>query len=140
MSMDVVIIWQKYQTTFRGAPVSMELRPLRRDGMLAVLPFFSATEDHGETEAERNIKLTIAAGALQEKIKPFIGQSVRNIEGLTVNGEPMNLDHLTDEFIFIDLFTAVISELFTRSALSRADEKNSGEPSDAPISGGQPIQ
>lgn len=121
--MDILIGWQPYETQFRGQTVTMELLPLTVSQFRLVLPHMRRIDD--KDEAAQN------AFDLIGKSLPIFQMHVRNIQGITVNGAPPTAEQIQGEALFIHLAQDIINELFIRSTITEAEEKNSGSPSEA---------
>jgi hypothetical protein len=119
--MDIIIGWQRYETQFRGEVITMELYPLKVEHYLMLSPFMKKFDDRDE--ATRN------ALSLQQAGLPIIKEYVRDIKGLTINGEVPTPELLATEAKLAFITLNILQELFMRSTLMKDEEKNLPLPS-----------
>ena len=133
--MDLVIDWRKYETEFMGEPVSMELRPLKRWAWFELAPLLENHNPKKEdetaqeyiarlTEDERK-KMSHDSEKLQELSAKIFPEHVKNIQGITVNGEVPTWEQISEEIIFLNLCVDICGQLAEVSTLTKTDEKNS---------------
>ena len=136
--MDFIIGWRRYETTFKGASVTMELRPLKSDAMFAMSPHFggerrkpgeSIPEFVARLTDEQKERLRKNSQALQRLSVSIFPEHVRNLSGFTVNGLPPTWETLANESVFMDLAVEICGQLASISSLPEASEKNSKPPS-----------
>ena len=120
--MDVLIGWQKYETTWQGEKVSMEVRPLRRKAMMLLAPYMMISEEKG-------VKLIVDTFELQGLAAQIFPEHVKDIQGITVNGKPVTWEDLAEEAVFCHLVGDIIGQLALISSLKESEAKNSGGPS-----------
>jgi hypothetical protein len=118
---DLLIGWQAYETEFLGDKVTMELLPLKNDTYRIVSPYMK--------KYESNEEITAACLEMQGKTLPIIERHVRNIKGVTVNGEPPTPEMLSQEVNLAMLTQDIVQELVVRSLLTKGEVKNLPEPS-----------
>lgn len=117
--MDVLIGWTKKEFKFNGEIITAELRPLKRSAMLLLSPYISMGEEKEQS------KLMATALELQELAEKIFPEHVRNIENLTVNGNPVKVEELAEESVFCALVGSIISTLSIISSLTTDQAKNS---------------
>lgn len=142
--MDILIGWQQYKTQFNGAQVTMELRPLTRGAYMAVAPLLEDPNPKKKDESmadymarltpEEKRRMNTDGYKLQEMIRQVGPEHVRNITGLTVNGQPPTFDQLADEVVLSWLVIDIMTRLAVISTLPDVDAKNSDGPSGTPRS------
>lgn len=124
--MDILIGWRKFTTEFYDEEISMELLPLKIEGMLKILPLLTEV---GAVKDGDFLKFAEHSLKIQAAVKGFLPEHVKNIDGITVNGESITPDQLIDESAFCRLVMAVVNELVMRSTITKDESKNSEEPS-----------
>lgn len=127
MSLDLLINWQPFETTFQGEIVTMEIRPFKRKAMMAILPYL--TKHTGIVKDDISDKkigeLADAGFELQGMAADVLPEVVRKITGITINGTPATFDDLAEEPMLLPLTLAIITKVATISQLNQADVKNS---------------
>ena len=121
--MDILIGWEPYETEFRGAKVTMNLLPLKVDTYKVVTPYMVKFEKDQKKEAELN------ALELQEKALPVFTNHVKDISGLTINGEPITAEMLSAQIKLSHLAQDILRELTARTLIEKGQEKNFVAPS-----------
>jgi len=127
MALDLIIGWQAFETEFHGAKVNMEVRPFRRKAMMAVRPFLGTEMPEikeGMSDEELG-KLADKAFELQELAGRILPDHLRNIEGITVNKQPVSIEDLSEEPVFLPLTLEIITKIAEISNIDREQEKNS---------------
>lgn len=132
---DLVIGWQKYETTFRDNVVRMEIRPLKRWAWYMLVPIFSAMPQRnagesndeyiGRLSPDEREAMVKFSDLLQEKSAKIFAEHVRNFEGITVNGQPVSFETMSEEIVFGNLCVAMCGKLMEISTLTKESEKNS---------------
>jgi len=124
-----LIGWQRYETTFDGEPVSMELLPLRRGEFLRLLPILDKYYRLSQKTQEAGADITEHAeeiGQLIEVIESVVVGHVREIRGFQVNGiEPPQVEDVVSAAIFMPLVADIVFRLVEISKVGKADGKNS---------------
>jgi len=134
--MDVVIKWEEYETEFGGDPVTMELRPLQRPAMLLLMPYISEATSRPGPADPMNLKdgelieVVMDSYKVQGLVMNIFPEHMKNLEGLTVNKEPVTCQMLQDEIILNPLVVDIMTKLMNISQLSKEDQKNLSSPSD----------
>jgi len=128
MALDLIRGWQTFETEFHSVKVSMEVRPFRRKAMMAVRSFLGTEmpEIKDDMNSEEIGKLADKAFELQELAGRILPDHLRNIEGITVNRQPVSIDDLSEEPVFLPLTLEIITKIATISNIEREQEKNSG--------------
>ena len=117
---DVLIEWRKEIFTTMGEEVSCEIRPLNREAMMVITPLIASALGK-ENDTAYMMGSTFE---MQEKAAEIFPNHVRNIQGLTVNnGQPVDVDILTNESVFARLCVDILSKLFEISTLTDAEIK-----------------
>ena len=131
MALDLLIGWQPFETGFRGEKVTMEIRPFRRKAMMVVVPYITkGTPEIKEHMDEKEIgSLADSAFELQALAADILPEHVRNIQGITLNGQPLSFEDLAEEPTLLPLTLAIITQIASLSALDSGEAKNSGGPS-----------
>ena len=142
--MDFLIGWQKFEKQIQGAAVSYEVRSLKRDAFLALIPYITDAQEFKDglddlSDRAKIIKIASASLELQKLVEPFIEDHVRNITGITLNGQPVKPVQLAQEAVLSNICTTIIGDLFTISTVTEVQEKNSGKQSDSSLSEGLPV-
>ncbi len=120
--MDILIGWQSKTYEFVGEEISVELRPLKVDAMLGLIPFIKDTE-------EESVSLIADSLELQKQSKLIFPEHVRTLKGLTINGEDVkDISVLCDEMIFSTLVVQILGDLIRMSTLTEGEEENLDEP------------
>jgi len=123
--MDVLIGWKEKEYEFAGSKVTIEVRPLQIAAMIALLPHMvDAPTDDGD------MKLAIESSLrIQEVAAEFFFDHVRNVRGITINGETIeNPAVLCQEIVFSTLVVQIVGDLIQVSTLSETNEINLDEP------------
>ena len=142
--MDLLIGWQKIEKEIQGTAVSYEIRSLKRDAFLALIPYITESQDlaneiEGLTDAVKIGKIASATLKLQQLVEPFIEDHVRNITGITLDGQPIEPVQLAQEALLSNVCATVIGDLFTISTVTGGEEKNLKKQSDSSPSGEPPV-
>lgn len=132
--MDFLIGWQNYETEYKEKTVTMQLRSLKRDAHMVLvshMDVFKTLAQKARMAIKKKAKTidinpedTRKMSKLLDDFAPFFPKYVRNIEGITINGQPPTPEMIFDEAVFSSLVTDIISQLTVITALSQADEKN----------------
>lgn len=125
--MDILIGWQPYETEFRGAKVTMELLPLKVDTYKIITPYMVKFDEDQKKEAELN------GLELQSKALLVFKDHVKDISGITINGEPVTAEMLATQIKLSHLSHDILRELTARTLIDRVQEKNSERPSESLI-------
>jgi len=140
MPLDIVIGWQPYETVFHGHKVTMELRPLKSWAMFALAPYLEGERRKPDESVkdfvkrltpEQKEKLSKSSRKIQGLAKDIFPEHVQNIQGITVNKEPVTWEHLAEETIFMTLAVEISGQLAAISSLDEMSAKNSKAPSDS---------
>jgi hypothetical protein len=135
--MDFVIGWQRYETKFRGAAVTMDLRPLKSAAMFQMAPHFggprrqpdeTVQEFIGRLTDDEKAILRNNSRKLQEISVQVFPEHVRNLKGFTINGLAPTWEDLAAESIFMELCTDICGQLAVISTIDQGSEKNSKPP------------
>jgi hypothetical protein len=124
--MDLLIGWQEFKTEFGGNDVTMELLPLKTSEYKLLSPFmrtYDIETYEGKVEAAQ------AAMDMQRRCELIFDRCVRNIQGITVNGEPPTPKQLSEEALLGILAQIIASQLILISSISSVESKNFGSPS-----------
>jgi hypothetical protein len=116
--MDLLISWKKYETKFKGETITMELLPLKVEGYSLLSPYM---RKYGSDEREQ---ATQNALDLQAASTEILRTYVRNIKGITINGEAPTPDILSTEIRLTGLVMDIIQTLIMRSLIGEGEEKN----------------
>jgi hypothetical protein len=140
MGINIIIGWQKFETDFQGQKVSMEVRPLKRWAWFVLQPIFQKMPSKNKDETTEAYlerltsddmgRLTQGSADLQDASAKIFKDHVRNIEGITVNGEPVSFDVMAEEVVFMRLSIEICNKLMEISNIKDGEEKNSGGQSD----------
>jgi hypothetical protein len=128
MLMDYLINWETFETTFKGEKVTMELLPLDVGDYSVLAPYLKPFDNPAEAVA--------VTSEIMSKTRHIIGRYVRNIKGITINGEPPTAEILTTTVRLSGLFMAIIQQLVLISLMSEEERKNSRLPSDTSLTDG----
>jgi len=140
---DIVTEWRDYATTFNGAEVRMQLRPLTRGAFLLLMAhqetFAALAQMDANGLADQGAVAAVYAGVgrLLDDIAPHVGDHVRGIEGFTIDGETPSAAAVFEAAACMPLAIDIASRLADISALTPADLKNSNRPPASPPSGGR---
>jgi len=134
--MDFLIGWQKIEKQIQGVSVTYEIRSLKRDAFLALIPYITenqelAEEMEGMTDTEKIGRVAKVPLQLQQLVEPFIEDHVRNVTGITLNGNPIQPIQLAQEAVLANICTTIFGDLFTISTVAGGQEKNSGKQLDS---------
>ena len=119
--MDITISWQAWETEFRGEKITMELRPLKTKAMLLLMPYLGSTQN-----PEQAGRASMEMAQLAPQIFP---EHVRNLQGLTINGQPPTWEIMAEELMFTALIVEIMAQLASISAVSEEEQKNFTGPS-----------
>lgn len=114
--MDIIIDWRPYNTEFAGEKVTMDLLPLLTSEYKLLGRMFQRSDDNASNQAD-NIMDIIG------KSEPILSRTVRNIVGVTVNGQPPTAVQLSEEAQLMILSRDILQELFLRSMVGIPDAK-----------------
>jgi hypothetical protein len=126
--------FRKYDTEFKGRPVSMELRPLKSREVAEFLPLFLTLAEkakaHGK-EVGRDIKFTLNNAEdikivieAQAKAVEVLPNAVRNLTGID-DGWPT----VCEQMYYLPFVMDLLTRLVAISSVTEEDAKNSGRPS-----------
>lgn len=104
---DIKTGWMKFETEYNGNMISMELLPMETMDMLDLLDL--ATGD---------------PKAIMPIIEPYFEKYVRNIDGITINGDPPKANQFTTVGRLYALAMVILTELGMISQLSENERKN----------------
>jgi hypothetical protein len=106
-----------------GEKVTMEIRGLYNDEYALVAPFMEKQEGNAEgitqTKMGQNLK------DLSE-LKPVFTDAIRNIEGITMNNEPVQPEMLARNMELFQLAFDVILAIVNKSMLTVKEKNSSG--------------
>lgn len=133
--MDIIIKWEKYETEFNGEVVTMNLRPLKRPAMLLLMPYITeATVREPKSADDMNDSDIIGVVMDSYKVQGLVGdifpEHMKDLKGITVNGEPVTPEMFQEEIILNPLVVDIMTKLMNISQLSKEDQKNLSSPSD----------
>jgi hypothetical protein len=120
--------WERVEFDFRGEKVYMEIRGLYNDEYALVAPFMEqagAQKDVTQEQMAQNLK------SLSE-LQPIFSSAVRNIEGITDEGEAFKPEMLARRMDVFSLAFDVILEIVNKSMLTVKEKNSSGGPSQSP--------
>lgn len=150
MDFDIIIDWELYKTNFKGHEVEMKLRPLKRWASLLLTPIFMRITEFIKTDKKKkhkseaelvtkdDIDFVYKVQEVAEKIFPV---HVKDISGITINKQRIDIKTLCEESAFGPLCMDIVGELAKRSQLPELEVKNSNGPSIMPTSDGNtPVQ
>jgi len=133
--MDIIIDWQTFSTEFADGEISMELRPLKSYAMFMLSPYLdnpnpklkeeSVEEYTARLSGEDKARLLLNSQKIQELSSKIFPDHVRNIQGVTVNGQPLTIEQIATEVVFLQLSVEICGQLASISRLTKEDEKNS---------------
>jgi len=104
---DIKTGWMKFETEYNGNMISMELLPMETMAMLDLLDL--ATGD---------------PKAIMPIIEPYFEKYVRNIDGITINGDPPKANQFATVGRLYALAMVILTELGMISQLSENERKN----------------
>jgi len=136
--MDFIIGWKPYKTEFHGIPVTMNLRPLKRSGMLLLTPYIGAFQAGGgfdQLSDEGKSKYQTTMFEMQGVCQELFKEHVQDIQGFTIDGKAPSIEQIAEESVFLPLCMDIISQLMMISNLDQDSEKNSGGQSDDTMQG-----
>jgi len=104
----------------------MEVRTLKRAAFL-VLAGYSELFQRISEAIETGTPIDVTGDVLDMlgKFEPYAAEHVRNIEGITADGQPLTPEIVFQEGTFYPLAMTIIGQLLSVSSLTRAQEKNS---------------
>ena len=105
---DILIDWQKHEFNLDGENVSIELCPL------AVGAVFKLMKIKTDDPDDRQIEI----------MTDIFNRYVRKIEGITINGKPINSEQLANTTQLMGLAADVMTKLTQISQLPKVEEKN----------------
>lgn len=129
--MDILTNWERYETQFRGEQITMELLPLQNDAYALIAPLLKPYME--ATRGDDKIDIAIRMAELTRTAIPIFQGYVRNISGITVNGQPVTPEDFATNLKLSNLALSVISELVMRSVLWEDERKNLRLPSDTTL-------
>jgi len=147
--------WEDFETTLQGHKIDMELRKLERGAMVAVLPAIQrATEkmdlsspgkkkpskkkDVKEVSAKEIIEymdVVLDNSDIQDVGAEIFKSHVRNIKGISIDGQPVTPEQLGTESCLVNLAVDIINQLVAISQITKAEVKNSERPSGGAVKG-----
>jgi len=117
--LNLCIDWKKVEVEFMGEKITAEVRPPSPDHMLVLTPHLNFTgEGMNEIEATQKIY------KMQNAVVPILPEIIRNIEGVTNNGKPVDSVMLGTESAFGTLVMLLITEVINSANLDKESEKN----------------
>ena len=118
--------FQKYETTFVGKPVTMEIRPLKSREMIQVLPIIAKINKKMKEQPELKDKLRFddeesitMALSVQDKVKDIVPNAVRNLEGIDDNWTV-----ICEEFYYLPFVLELVLKLTAISQIGEPAIKN----------------
>ena len=124
MTYNIAIGWQKYETEFSGHKISMEIRPLKNSAMIALTPFLGKADDIKDGKMNK-VQVIVELYEVQKIAKDIFPDHLQNIEGITVNDQPLTVEILTEESMFSSLSLDIITQMNAITQLTEIDSKNS---------------
>lgn len=102
--------------------IKLGLRPLKRGTMLKLIPYMQ--------DSAGGVEALVSMYEIQGVAAEIFPEHVSVIEStITVDDEPLKVEHIVNEVPFTQLCTSVILKLAHISRLTTADSKNSKGPS-----------
>jgi len=117
--MDILIDWVPYEFEFMGDKVTCELRRLKSEAFMKLAPYMKLA---GEEDA---VKITVSMFEMQQLVPSLFPGHVRNLQGITINGQPPTIEQLSEESVLVELVFDIIGEMAKISRISEGDVKNS---------------
>lgn len=122
--------WREEQFKVAGEVVTMEIRPLFNEDMVTLAPHIERAGEECHTPEEKkrhaNEALPAFAGVFRK--------TVRNVQGLTVDGAPIeDSGYLAEDMRLQELAWDIVVKLIRLSKLDEEDVKNSGGESPEPV-------
>ena len=138
---NLIIKWQKWEIEFQGEKISMELLPLKVGTNLLLTPFFIRIEEQdnkgkalgiGKKDvtvdqdklSQYIIESTRLETELQNVCRDIFPSHVRDIQGMTINGKPVDPIILCEEPIFSTLVLQIVTQLYKISRITAEQAKN----------------
>lgn len=121
--------------------VSAELKPLDRKGITLMMPYIISPVKPGDTKEkvaerlknrsqEEIVKDAETMYEVQSVSKDILGNHIRDIEGVEIDGEPIESSVLSSDIRLATLAFEMIATLVTLSQVPPNEEKNSEKLSD----------
>jgi hypothetical protein len=111
----------KFETSFEGDKVVIQLRRLKRKAMMKLTPFLTEG-DEGDGKLDEMAIMGVATEILPEHVASFKGL-------FQADGTEITFKEAIEESYFMGLITEMIQELFRISKLDEDDAENSqGQP------------
>jgi hypothetical protein len=114
MALDLIIKWEPCEIEIGAHKISMELLPLSREKMIALVPYMKRNDDSALVDAYK----------MQGEAKPILAGNMRNLRGLTINGEEPSIETLCSESVCCGIVAKILTELVVRSSLKEDEAKN----------------
>jgi hypothetical protein len=112
--------WRTEEFEFQDEKILMELKPLTNESYIELSPYIDSEGDEG-SDGEKSVKLFKTVVGVKETLK----KHVKNIGGISIDGEVLTVDELCNMPMLLSLASEVINRLCEISSFSREDEKNS---------------
>ena len=109
--------WRKFDTEFDGDEVTCEVKPLSLEAWLLLQPCIDSAGDE--------LKLMATGYELLKVAGDIFGDSVKNITGFLIDGEPPTTEGITGNMCFITLVSIILIETIRISVLNKEESKNS---------------
>lgn len=123
--LNLCIDWKKVEVEFMGEKVRAEICPPSPSHMLVIAPHLNfRDEEISEREATDRIY------KMQKAVAPILPEMIRNIEGIKVNGNPLEPLLLGTEAALGPLAVNLLAKVFNHANLDRNSEKNLPSPPD----------
>ena len=106
--MDIKSDWQRFEFDINGETVAAELHPMKMGAIFALMRVNAEKPDDSQIEVMASI----------------FSDYVRNLENLTVNGQPLKPEEIPQYPQLMGFCGEVMAKLTEISNLVKADEKN----------------
>jgi len=106
--MDILLEWQRHEFSLNGEKIAMELHPMQVGAVFHLMQIKPDSPD------QKQIDIMVS----------IFNQYVRNIENLTVNGQPITPEQIATTAQLIPLSGQIMTKLTEISRLPEAEEKN----------------
>jgi len=117
--MDILIDWVPYEFEFMGDKATCEVRRLKSEAFMKLAPYMKLA---GEEDA---VKITVSMFEMQQLVPLIFPDHVRNLQGITINGQPPTTQQLSEEPVLVDVVFDIVTELITLSRIGKDEAKNS---------------
>ena len=137
--MELLIGWKRCKRKIEGVDLTYEIRPLKRDAFLALLPYIAKAQKlkkelDATPKEEKTTKYEDVAQQsfeLQKIVEPFIGDHVRNIKGIKFDNKELEPVMLAQESLLANICVVIVGDLFSISSIKEEEEKNLSKQSDS---------